>query len=279
MQPSRAPARRGRPPLSAHAATPTPSHAEWAQRAQGPLLPATPRRATSGPPRKRGRPPKAVALARAEAARAPPEPVWSVTPPTFRATPPPAPVDADATLVPSPPPVARPDDTLSLASQEVPPAMVFQCRRCLTIVGDSFAWLTAQRALSMIVLKEATDRVTVQHAQPTSEDMDGEPATFVPLTCAQCLQLLGRMYQHTPIPLEELRGAYSFHHDALVVYQLGSTAQHASAPPAARAEPADREEMEKIRTLLMVMGERLMRVEQYLHLSPSPAHDTPHSRS
>lgn len=125
--------------------------------------------------------------------------------------------------------------------------MVFQCRQCLTIIGDSFAWLTAQRALSMIVLKEATDRVTVQHAQLTTEDMDGEPATFVPLACAQCLQPLGRMYQHTPVPLEELRGAYSFHHDALVVYQLGSSAQHASARPATRAELTDRDEMEKVR--------------------------------
>lgn len=291
MQPSRAPARRGRPPLSAHAA-PYPSHAEWAQRVRDESLPATPRRAVSGPPRKRGRPPKAVALARAEAAaRAPSEPVWSVTPPTFRASTPPAPVsvDADAALDVLPSAHAPPPDhTFSLAPQEVPPAMVFQCRYCLTIIGDSFSWLTAQRALSMIVLKEATDRVTVQHSQLTSEEIDGEPSMYVPLTCAQCQRPLGRMYQHTPIPLEELRGAFSFHHNALVVYQLGSTAQHAASRPAARADRADRDEMEKvratrrlrqIRTLLMVMGERLMRVEQYLHLSPSPAHDTPHTRS
>lgn len=244
MQPARAPARRGRPPLSAHAAAPYPSHAEWAQRTRDESLPATPRRAVAGPPRKRGRPPKAVALARAEAAaRAPSEPIWSVTPPTFRASTPPF-HDADTTLVPTPPARAEAsNDTFSLAAEDAPPAMVFQCRQCLTIVGDSFAWLTAHRALSMIVLKEATDRVTVQHTQRTSEEIDGELSTFVPLACAQCLQPLGRMYQDTPIHLDELRGAYSFHHDALVVYQLGSAAQNTAPRPA----PTDRDEMEKVR--------------------------------
>lgn len=169
--------------------------------------------------------------------------------------------------------------------------MVFQCRHCLSILGDSFAWLTAQRSLSMIVLQDVTDRVDIQHAHPQSEEIDGEPSTFVPLICAKCLHTLGRMYQDTPPSLAHLRGAFSFHHDALVVYQLGSAGQHAprpTAPAKPAAAPADHDEMEKvcalrthtqIRTLLMVMGERLMRVEQYLHLSPSPAHDTPQSRS
>ncbi|WFD37966.1 uncharacterized protein MJAP1_000914 [Malassezia japonica] len=177
-------------------------------------------------------------------------------------------------------------------ADKAPPALVFQCARCLTVVGDSFSWITAQRQLSMIVLREAAEKVAVVGPVITSsEPGQGLGSTYSVLQCTHCTQHLGRQYHETPRALDELRSAFSFHVDAIIVYQLGSTSatghpssipkeiQHTpdehgkepeAKPEAPRESASDNaSEMDKIRTLLMVLGERLMRVEQHLHLSPT----------
>ncbi|EDP42985.1 hypothetical protein MGL_2581 [Malassezia globosa CBS 7966] len=103
-----------------------------------------------------------------------------------------------------------------------PPLMVFQCHQCLTIVGDSVAWLLAQRQLGLIVLQEVTDKVLTLEFLTTSEDQDWERCKFAPLACAKCDQILGRFYKDTPPEWTIMRGAFSLYHSALVVYQLGT---------------------------------------------------------
>lgn len=105
------------------------------------------------------------------------------------------------------------------AEATTPPALVFQCARCSTVVSDSFSWIMAQRQLSMIVLREATDKVAVIEPPITSSEPGPTlGSSYSVLRCEQCMHHLGRKYHETPPELEELCGAFSFHVDAIIVY-------------------------------------------------------------
>lgn len=224
-----------------------------------------------GPVRRRGRPPKRVwsgtpkgwADAAAEADGAPlPRAGTPDSVPT--ASPEPATPATLATPATPPPPTRAP------AAPAVPP-LVFQCAACLVIVGDSTAWLMAHKALALIVLRRATDQVALGALAAADEDMC-EGSTYARLSCAGCGRELGRRFQSTPRALDELRGAYSFYVDALAVYELGSAhAGGRTAPPA--PAPAD----DRVRSVLMALGERLVRVERYLGLDErgAPRSSTP----
>lgn len=227
---------------------------------------------SAAPPktRRRGRPPKAASTSRV---------------PTIGAIP--------------TPPVTR------VNASDAPPPMVFQCFQCLSIVGDSTSWLMAQRQLGLIVLRDVTDKVVALEFHTMSDDIGWERYKFAPLACAHCDQVLGRMYKDTPPEWAMLRSAYCLSHSALLVYQLGSTRSSQSGsdidfgrlsaregdddkvsrspsphipsklPPIvsvnAPAENDNDKDLGKIRTLLMAMGERLLRLEQQIpSLQASP---------
>ena len=159
----------------------------------------------SGPPRKRGRPPRTAA------------------PPTESHTYPlPTPVAVEE-QTPSSFAFIRENGNANTASRPAPaeprpPALVFQCARCLTVVSDSFSWITAQRQLSMIVLKEATEKVAVIGPMITSSEPGlALGSTYSVLQCVKCMQQLGRRYHDTPRGLEEIREAFAFHVDAVIV--------------------------------------------------------------
>lgn len=287
-----APARRGRPPLSSY---PTASGLSRGVSTACKYTPSytAPRRVrttTGGPPRKRGRPPRTAAPP-AEGHLSPEfSSVLSETTP--------------ASYVPKQEATQAPLKR-SHSAEASPPALVFQCARCFTIVSDSFSWITAQRQLSMIVLREATDKVAVVDPPITSSEPGPTLGSrYSVLRCEQCMHHLGRKYHGTPSELEELREAFAFHVDAIIVYvkhadtryQLGTTSAsghsiHSNVPkhsPTLVGRPGHDEwsgdtspkipdeppsEMDKVRTLLMVLGERLLRVEQHLHLDPLPASD------
>ena len=158
--------------------------------------------------RRRGRPPKTANSSRVNTERASrPYPVWSTSSAAMKPS-----SSALTTATASP-------TTLDL---NTPPLMVFQCHQCLTIVGDSVAWLLAQRQLGLIVLQEVTDKVMTLEFLTTSDDQDWERCKFAPLACAKCDQILGRFYKDTPPEWTIMRGAFSLYHSALVVYQLGT---------------------------------------------------------
>lgn len=220
---------------------------------------------SAAPPkaRRRGRPPKSTSTSRAPATASVP-----------------------------PPPATR------VIASDTPPPMVFQCFQCLSIVGDSTSWIMAQRQLGFIVLRDVTDKVVALEFHTMSDDIGWERYKFAPLACAHCDQVLGRMYKDTPPEWSTLRAAYCLSHSALLVYQLGSTRSSQSGsdidfgglsahdgdddkvsrspsphipsklPPIvsvnASAEAEHDKDLGKIRTLLMAMGERLLRLEQQI---------------
>ncbi|WFD33440.1 hypothetical protein MCUN1_000253 [Malassezia cuniculi] len=247
---SNTPRRRGRPPLS---------QGETRARAD-----------YSGPPRKRGRPPKSASLGRAASLSSDHVPWSASTPSTFIPSREQSVVSDDdltARLV-TPPPRPRPIAPLPAPLRNAPtdsvPALVFQCAECLTIVGDSYAWIMAHKELSLIVLSRTTDKVAVLSELVTAEEDLCHGSTYTRLRCANCSRDLGRRFQSTPATLDALRGVFSFHVDAVIVYQLGSTqaSGHPTQVPAKPPTLADAADGDKIRNLLMVLGERLVRVER-----------------
>lgn len=161
-----------------------------------------------GPPRKRGRPPRTAAPpAYPHTVHQDPYYVSEATPPSFD-------TGSDA---------PQGSFKRSTSADSTPPALVFQCVRCSTVVSDSFSWVTAQRQLSMIVLKETTDKVAV--IGPVITSSEPGPAlgsTYSVLQCSQCSQHLGRKYHNTPRGIDELQDTFAFHLDAIIVY-VGST--------------------------------------------------------
>lgn len=310
--------RRGRPPLSAYPSSSTRGAARAAAGSPDALEPRP-----SGPPRKRGRPPRSSANVRVAPPRmsTPPrgaevEP-WSESTPSTFASPPdrtawPQPEEAAATRPPTrSPPAATPAAAQPPLAQRPaasppagsPPALVFQCSSCLAIVGDTYSWVTAQQTLNVLVLSGATDKVGVLEPPVTcAEPGPCLGCTYSELECVRCHHTLGRKYHTTPRELDELREAFCLDPDAVMVYQFGSTSTSGhrtrdtrAPPPAAdtlempaprapRARVGSSQErapsesssdqltgndVDKIRKLLMVMGERLMRVENYLRISPA----------
>ena len=158
--------------------------------------------------RRRGRPPKTANSSRVNTERASrPYPVWRTS---------------TAAMKPSSSVLTTETSSPTSLDLNTPPLMVFQCHQCLTIVGDSVAWLLAQRQLGLIVLQEVTDKVLTLEFLTTSEDQGWERCKFAPLACAKCDQILGRFYKDTPPEWTIMRGAFSLYHSALVVYQLGT---------------------------------------------------------
>lgn len=146
-------------------------------------------------------------MARAEAARRSEREVHATTPPTF------------AAAAPAAPPA------LPAPEAAAPPPMVFQCKHCLTVVGDSFSWVKGHRDLSLIVLSAASSQVSVDERHTTSDTTLAASGTciFTPLVCVSCASQLGRMYLETPPVLADLQGLYALYHDALVVYVVRLT--------------------------------------------------------
>lgn len=249
---SSTPRRRGRPPL-----------AQGESRARANY---------SGQPRKRGRPPKSVSMARASASVP-----WSAsTPVSFASREPSVASDDDITArlqTPPPAPIAPLPAALRGTPSDIP-ALVFQCSGCMTIVGDSYAWVMAHKELSLIVLAQATDKVAVPDDLVACQEELCRGSTYLRLCCASCGRELGRKFQSTPPALDALRGAFSFYVDAVTVYQLGST--HAGGQPSTVPARQSPEADGKMRDLIMVLGERLVRVERYLGLlDEAPRSSTP----
>ncbi|PKI84660.1 hypothetical protein MVES1_001675 [Malassezia vespertilionis] len=264
--------RRGRPPLSSYPTAAGISRAANCGPGQdtdssSDLRKAKAPRLNPGPPRRRGRPPRNAAPipVSSHPQRTPPIEWMASTPASFAAE--------------------------GAPSDERPPALVFQCVGCSAAVGDSFSWITAQRTMALIVLGAATDKVAlVEPIITSSEPGPCMGSTYSVLQCTQCAQQLGRKYHNAPQAMDALREAFSFHVDALIVYQLGNATQSGHTTISARtrkpeervaetrstqtpAEPLSDSDVEKIKTMLMVLGERIMRVEERLDMQPKGAPD------
>eukprot|EP01134_Creolimax_fragrantissima_P000503 CFRG0503T1 len=103
---------------------------------------------------------------------------------------------------------------------------VYQCLKCLSILGDSYAYMGITDVLNIITLSAVTDNVVVGEDLSTSGESADLGSTYSPLICNTCGELLGSVYRTTPVALDSLRDQYSFLMPKLKSYTLGRTSRN-----------------------------------------------------
>ncbi|KAF1327751.1 Kinetochore protein mis18, partial [Globisporangium splendens] len=168
--------------------------------------------------------------------------------------------------------------------EEIAAPVVFQCGTCRSIFGDSYSFVGSNADLLLVTLSAVTNITTARNPQTSKEGMD-KGSTFQELLCAQCQTVLGCKYVTTSVPLDPIRGLYSFATNTIASYQLGYPQLSAEAnqrdtsgdtitqatiacDQAVKMLSADhqevlklREDMTKVQNLLLVVDERLHHLE------------------
>eukprot|EP00042_Codosiga_hollandica_P014237 m.32721 g.32721 ORF g.32721 m.32721 type:complete len:155 (+) comp42542_c0_seq1:56-520(+) len=144
---------------------------------------------------------------------------------------------------------------------ELDSPLVFQCKQCRLIVGDTFGWITANQKLNIIALSAAAPSITVSEETITSSDRHDRGFTYSPMAC-ECGAPLGRVYRTTSVLFDLIRDAFSFDVPALASYKLGSGVpiQDPFDWPLPSIKVMD-EQIYKIKQLIFVMDERITQLE------------------
>lgn len=176
------------------------------------------------------------------------------------------------------------DESDDEEEEEIAAPVVFQCGTCRSIFGDSYSFVGSNAELLLVTLSAVTNITTAKEPQTSKDGMD-MGSSFQELLCAQCQTVLGRKYVTTPVPLDPIRGLYSFATNTIASYQLGypqlsleqgalSTSVDAikratiECDEAVKLLSVDRNEvgklradMTKVQNLLLVVDERLHQLE------------------
>nr|5HJ0_A Chain A, Kinetochore protein mis18 [Schizosaccharomyces pombe]5HJ0_B Chain B, Kinetochore protein mis18 [Schizosaccharomyces pombe]5HJ0_C Chain C, Kinetochore protein mis18 [Schizosaccharomyces pombe] len=97
---------------------------------------------------------------------------------------------------------------------------VFQCKKCFQIVGDSNAWVISHREYLSFTLSDAVENSV--RVEDTFKRSDDGLCVYSELSCTRCNEVIGKVYNSTPIYLDDIRDMYTFSMDKLQAYQLGN---------------------------------------------------------
>jgi Yippee zinc-binding/DNA-binding /Mis18, centromere assembly len=109
------------------------------------------------------------------------------------------------------------------ADELVTRPVVFQCKRCRSILGDSLGLVAVNAELEVVVLGR-TKGVTVGSELEVSRGGIEASSTFHAAFCASCGARVGRVFRTTPSTLDAMRDMFSLDRSALQSYQIGSGA-------------------------------------------------------
>ena len=159
------------------------------------------------------------------------------------------------------------------------PLVVFQCSTCRSIFGDSYAFVCSTEQLWLVTLSHVTHVTLDQHVQTAGAGLDAG-SSYYELLCQNCQAVLGRKYLTTPVALDGIRDLFSFSTEAITSYTLGDPMQSSDegavdmqqAAAACQSSmlklAADRselvrlrEEMEKVKGLMVTVDDRLACLE------------------
>ncbi|XP_064629351.1 uncharacterized protein LOC135488637 [Lineus longissimus] len=154
--------------------------------------------------------------------------------------------------------------------QDIP--LVFQCKECQAIVGDSLSWVCVDRDLRSFTLKSVTDEVVKSPKMLTSCDEYDLGSTYYQLKCKKCGRQLGRMYTTTPRHLDQLRDLYTLLAETVSSYQLGSSESPTDVDGWMATFPSIRDLLEKLhktQTVVLTLNERISVLEGSAGISTS----------
>ena len=107
---------------------------------------------------------------------------------------------------------------------EVNNPLVFSCRSCRSILGDSWHFVAANEEMNCIALDAVNEEATtvVKDDFITSKSGADEGSTFYLVSCKQCSDVVGRIYKTTSANLDQFRGCYTLDRESLDSYELGT---------------------------------------------------------
>mmetsp|Transcript_23551 Transcript_23551/g.72729 ORF Transcript_23551/g.72729 Transcript_23551/m.72729 type:complete len:165 (-) Transcript_23551:387-881(-) len=148
--------------------------------------------------------------------------------------------------------------------------LVFQCRSCRIIVGDSLSIDSTNERLNSLTLTRVSSLSQSEDiTTSTAPDAPDRGSTFQALHCVQCTACLGKVYLTTRPELDSFRGRYTLDTNAICSYELGGggNAQEDMHVLNGSVETELRTELHKIQGVILSMHERLLALE-----TAGPAH-------
>ena len=122
------------------------------------------------------------------------------------------------------------------SSADVSGPVVFQCKGCRTIVGDSLAFVTADAGTKTLTLSAAS-RISRSADVLSSPSSDFAGCSFHTLHCDHCQAQIGRVFISTSRRHDALRDAFTLDTEAIISHALGSSEYTGQAGPASMAPP------------------------------------------
>lgn len=152
--------------------------------------------------------------------------------------------------------------------------LVFQCVKCLAILGDSFAWKSAEKQLKTVTLCVKSDTALVCDDVQTSTSGFDSGSTYSWLKCERCGEMVGKKYLTTPRSLDHIRDMYSFHSDALKIYHVGGALDaNTSAEDDVMDLPTAQSvqhTLRKVQGAILVLNDRIRDMEQRFSTTGQP---------
>eukprot|EP00128_Syssomonas_multiformis_P006831 Colp12_sorted_trinity150504_noHs@2365 len=93
----------------------------------------------------------------------------------------------------------------SAQEQEIDAPLVFQCKNCRCIVGDSFSWVSAHEGLNAVCLEEPSPFVKMVNELHTSYSGTDIGSTYLRFLCSSCDSVIGKIYKTTARHLDAIR--------------------------------------------------------------------------
>jgi Yippee zinc-binding/DNA-binding /Mis18, centromere assembly len=98
--------------------------------------------------------------------------------------------------------------------------LVFSCKKCKTILGDSYSMVISNADVNVVALSSASN-ITRSAEVFTSKFGADVGSTYYSFMCTSCHFTVGRYYLTTSSDLDNLRGRFSFMVDEISSYELG----------------------------------------------------------
>ncbi|CAG8582208.1 323_t:CDS:2 [Paraglomus occultum] len=162
--------------------------------------------------------------------------------------------------------------TEDCGAEEITAPLVFQCIKCRLIVGDSFAWVNADKDLRSVALHAKPANIRVGTEVEWSRGGIDLGSTYVLTYCHGCGNVLGKVYHTTPRKFDYIRDLIMIDLDQVTTYQLGQYLNDGAIPADLISMPNARMlqlSVDMVKDVLLVMHDRLSNMEHKLGQSSS----------
>ncbi|KAI7793758.1 protein Mis18-alpha [Triplophysa rosa] len=152
---------------------------------------------------------------------------------------------------------------------------VFMCGKCKLPIGDSLSWAGSDDERNQIMLKRISDNVVIGKEPFVSGTRKELGCLVVSLTCHGCGSDLGIVYISTPKHLDFKRSLFCFNVQSIESYVVGSPGQqmpdldHENRPVTLEYQDTVEQQMTEIKSLAVIIGQRLLEIENNLQCSPA----------